>query len=80
MKVIEENREPRKINSKAGGEPFQKIFDPRLAVIIVLPGNGIVTLQKTATDDSIHLRDERNFVRAKNLHARSTSHQNAPDA
>ena len=80
MKMIGENREPRKINSKAGSEAFQEIFDPRLAVIIVLPGDGIATEQKTAKDDSIHHRDDRNFVRAKNLHARSTSHRKAPDA
>ena len=42
--------------------------------------DGVATEQKTAPDDSIHHVDDRNFVRAKNLHARSTSHRKAPDA
>ena len=51
--MIGENREPEKINSKAGGETIQGIFDARLTVIVVLPGDGIVAEQKTSADNSI---------------------------
>ena len=58
MKVIRENREAQQIDPEVGGELLERLFDPDLSMIEVLPADLIIAHQETAPDKK-HRRTTR---------------------
>jgi len=60
-----------------GPDPFDVLFDvldPDLAMVIVLPGDGIVPQQKAPQHHAVHDMHDRNFVRRKHFHPCQSRH------
>jgi len=50
------------------------LIDPDFAMVIILPGDGIIPQQKTAPHRTIHYMNNRNLIRRKDLNPSQPSH------
>jgi hypothetical protein len=74
MKMVRQNRKPKKVDTEGGGEAPQLIFDPDLPVIVVLPGDRIVAEQEATPNDPIHHMNDGKFVRSKDFDSCHSRH------
>jgi hypothetical protein len=78
VKVVRKYAEANQINAEAGSKAIQLLFDPNLAVIVVLAGERICSQQKTASNDARDHMDGSHDLWAKHFSTCESRHSNTP--
>ena len=76
--MIRKDRKTEKIDPKASRQALQLLFDPDLAMVIGLSGDGIRSKKKTPTNDAIHDVNDCNLIGGKHFGSSQTCHWNSP--
>jgi len=74
VQVIRHNRLAEQINSKVLRLMNKLFIDPDFSMVIILPGDGIITQQKATSHSPVHDVDNCNLICRKNLNPRQPSH------
>ena len=63
MEMVRKNRVAKQIDPKTRGETLQLLFDPDLAMIIIVSSDRIVSEQKASADNTVQRRKgDRSFI------------------
>jgi hypothetical protein len=72
--MIREDGEAEQIDAKAASKMLEQVFNPDLAMVVVVAGQWIGAQQEAAPDDTIHDVDNGDFIGRKDIFSGHACH------